>query len=147
VRSCRSGARTRPELAAQEEALLVPRPDLARHADTIGRYAAIGEELDRRRRQAARAAAIEKPAYLIAELGRYPDRPSQRGTWERAATRVEMYRESFGVTDEKNALGKEPREHRQREAWRIARRDVDRALRELGRDQARAREQGRGLGH
>jgi hypothetical protein len=120
--------------------------ELARHSETIGRYAAIGEELDRRYEHAARAAAIDKPAYLIAELGTYPDRPSHRRTWERAATRIEMYRESFGVNGEKRALGSEPREHRQRDAWRIARRDIDGALRELGRTEARAREQGRGIG-
>lgn len=134
------------ERAAQGEQLNVSGLELAQHAETLGRYVAIGEELDRRRQNAARAAAIEKPAYLTAELGPYPEWPSHRRTWERAAIRIEMYRESFGVIDEKSALGKEPREHRQRDAWRIARRDVDRALRELGRAQARARDQARGIG-
>src|SRR5438309_6574562 len=89
---------------------------------------------------------IGKPDYLTGELGPYPDRPSQRRTWERAATRIEMYRESFGVTDEKSALGEQPREHRQRDAWRIARRDIDRAARELGRAVARDRGEGVGIG-
>jgi conjugative relaxase-like TrwC/TraI family protein len=105
-----------------------------------------GDELDRRRASRVRATLIERPEYLLRELGPYPDRRSDRRAWERAATRIDSYRARFGVDDPSRALGDEPRELRQRSARRETQRNVDRALRDLGRRRGREREQRLELG-
>jgi hypothetical protein len=38
---------------------------------------------------------IERPEYLIPALGTHPERPSERQTGERAAMRIEGYRQEF----------------------------------------------------
>jgi conjugative relaxase-like TrwC/TraI family protein len=119
---------------------------LASRAEDITRYAALGDELDRRRHSAARAAIVEKPAYLVAELGPCPDRPAQRRAWDRAAIRIEMYRQDFGVAGAESALGEEPRELGQRSAWRQARLDVERVRREVAVTLDHRSETERGIG-
>jgi conjugative relaxase-like TrwC/TraI family protein len=61
----------------------------------VARYKAIGDELDRRQRARVQIALIEKPEYLVRELGPYPRRRSERRVWNRAASRVEEYRYEF----------------------------------------------------
>lgn len=138
------------ELAARQrelEAAATAPADLSpERTQDVARYAAIDEELGQRHQGAARAAIVEKPGYLINELGPYPERRRQRGTWDRTAMRVEMYRRDFGVDDVESALGTEPRELRQRSAWRDTRRDIDRARRELAQTSERARDRGHELG-
>jgi hypothetical protein len=85
---------------------------------------------------------IERPEYLLRELGPYADRRSERRAWERAAKSIDSCRARFGVDDPSRALGDEPRELRQRSVRRETQRNVDRALRDLGRRRARDRAQG-----
>lgn len=148
-RAIEAQARERARQLAAREATLEGRPssapgEAARDAEQIARYAAIGDELDRRRRSMARAAAVAKPDYLVTELGSYP---SDRASAEHggAATQVEMYRQQFEISDPKSALGTEPRETPQRSAWREARREVERAQRELAGQTQRQQQHGREL--
>jgi conjugative relaxase-like TrwC/TraI family protein len=99
----------------------------------VVRYKAIGDELDRRQRARVHIALIEQPEYLVRELGPYPRRRSERRVWDCAASRVEEYRYEFSINDQERALGPEPRDLRQRAAFREARRDVDRAQARLDR--------------
>ncbi|TML36534.1 MAG: conjugative relaxase, partial [Actinobacteria bacterium] len=115
-RAFEAQARERAARLAEREAELEQRVS-ASHRDEPerrGRHSEIGAELERRRREAGRVAAIERPQYLVAELGDYPDRPRERRTWERAASRIQSYRREFAISDRKRALGSEPRELRQR---------------------------------
>jgi conjugative relaxase-like TrwC/TraI family protein len=109
------------------------------------RYKAIGEEVDRRRAARVRAAVAEQPEYLIEELGPYPSRRSERREWRRAASRIETYREEFGVRHHQRALGGEPTDVHQRLARREAQRDSERARRRLSRAPMRERTSGREL--
>lgn len=133
-------------LAARQEELEraapVARPAADRAQDAV-RYTAIGGELDRRQQARTRLAMVERPEYLLRELGPYPHRRSKRRTWRHAAHRIEAYREDFGVKDPERALGAAPRDLRQRAAWREAHRDVETARQALSR--GRARDAGRGL--
>jgi hypothetical protein len=122
----------------------VRRPAASQAQDAV-RYAAIGDELDRRGRARARAAIVERPEYLVRELGPYPARRSERRVWDRAARGIESYRYEFGVKDRTSALGEEPRELRQRQAWRATRQAVDSAVRARGRSSERGRDRGRGI--
>ena len=81
----------------------------------------------------ARASAVKPPAYLVKELGPYPERRSQRRAWERAALTIETYRSGFGINDPESAFGPRPRDLRQASLWRDARREAARMRRELGR--------------
>jgi conjugative relaxase-like TrwC/TraI family protein len=93
-------------------------------------------------RLAARMAAVrtDPPAYLTTELGERPTDPDRRQTWESAARGIEGWRMEHGVGDHDSALG--PHEagadHTSRQ---FAERAVQRARRELGLEQVRAREQ------
>ncbi|HEX8741505.1 MAG TPA: MobF family relaxase [Thermoleophilaceae bacterium] len=126
-----------------EAAIPAPSRRSPERARQVARYAAIGEELDRRHRTAVRAALVARPDYLVAELGSYPERPSARRAWGSAATGVETYRQAFGVNDAKSALGHEPSELLRRRAWRDARREIEQAQREFVLAPRRAWESGR----
>ena len=69
----------------------------------------------------------KSPRYLLDELGQRPDPPKARGVWDRAAVRIEHYRNSFDVSDPHSALGDRPDELRARAAHDQAQRDVDAA--------------------
>jgi hypothetical protein len=116
------------QLAAREEHLVAR---AARRSSTVDsqslvRFTAINDELERRRATRTRAAVIERPVYLIRALGPYPRRPSERSAWRRAANGIETYRNDFGVCDEQQALGSEPGDSRQRAIWRDVRHQADR---------------------
>jgi conjugative relaxase-like TrwC/TraI family protein len=120
-------ARERLTQLADREAELASAPEHTSAADRAQdavRYAAIGEELDRRRLARTRLAMVQRLDYLIRALGPYPHRRSKRRIWRQAAHRIETYREDFGVKDNERALGAEPRDLRQRVAWRDAHRAV-----------------------
>lgn len=72
---------------------------------------------------------IEKAAYLTAELGPYPERPSHRRTSERPATRIEMYRDSFAshtaMSTARFANSADPRHAREGRGGRSDRRCAD----------------------
>ena len=105
--------------------------------EDVVRRTAVREELERRSRGSVRAAVAARPEYLINELGPYPHRRSKRRAWHRAATRIEGYRHEYGIADQHAALGAEPKELRQRAAYRDARREIDRAHRALGVERTR----------
>jgi hypothetical protein len=141
-------ARERVAELADHEARLAAR-DASRSSTVdpqiLVRYGAIGEELDRRRAARTRAAVLERPEYLVRELGPYPDRRGERRDWYRAARRIETYRQEFGVTDQRRALGAVPSDVHQRPARREAERVVERARRRLVRAPERERTSGREL--
>jgi hypothetical protein len=128
-----------------ERSMVDLRQPAASHAQDAVRYAAIGDELHRRGRARARAAIVERPEYLVRELGSYPLRRSERRIWDRAARGIESYRQEFNVRDRTSALGEEPRELRQRQAWRASRHLVDRAVWVRSRGSERGRDSGRGI--
>ena len=146
----RSQAQARSaELVARQAELersLVPRGRASADSiEEVVRYTAIREELDRRMRGSVRAAVVARPDYLVTELGSYPHRRSKRRAWHRAAMRIEGYRQEFGINDPQTALGSEPKELRQRSAYRDVRRELDRANKALGRDRGRRADRTRDL--
>lgn len=133
-------------LAQRENELRVrlgQQPDLA--SDRPATLSVIDNELARRRTNAARIVAVQPSPYLVAELGPVPERLTERRAWQRAARRIEMYREDFEVNDPHSAHGPQPRELGQRDAWRIVRRDVDAARAELPRDRGAEHPRSRGF--
>jgi len=80
---------------------------------------------DRDRATLLRVRHLDIPEHLTAELGDRPTAPRARGTWDRAAARIEHYRSSYDITDPTSALDERPRELRARGAYDQARRDVD----------------------
>jgi conjugative relaxase-like TrwC/TraI family protein len=137
------------ELAARkaelENAAATPGRRSVESIEDVVRRAAVGDELDRRSRGSVRAAVVARPDYLMNELGPYPHRRSKRRAWQRAAMRVEGYRQEFGIRDQQRALGDEPRELRQRSAFRETRREIERAQRQLSRERGRQAARGREL--
>jgi conjugative relaxase-like TrwC/TraI family protein len=93
-------------------------------------------------RLTARMAVVrsDPPAYITTELGERPTDPGRRQTWESAVRGIESWRMENGVGDHDSALG--PRQadadHTSRQ---FAEQAVQRARRQLGLEQARAREQ------
>ena len=114
------GARDR--LPARDEWERGPAAALARQIDLLD------AEVERRVDARARAAERETPAYLERELGRPPDSQLDRAPWRAAARAIEGYRERYGVTDERLALGREPRGLDQLLARQEAGREVGREI-------------------
>jgi hypothetical protein len=126
-RAAQLAGRERHFVARDESGVSILRPQ------NLTRFRAISEELDRRRAVRARAAVVERPEYLSRELGSYPQHRGERREWNRAARRIESYRQDFGIADQESALGGEPAEMRQRAALRAVERDVERARHRLAR--------------
>jgi hypothetical protein len=104
------------------------------HAEVLARFAAVRDELvGRDQTTMLRVRHLAVPEYLSAELGERPAAPRARGTWDRAAVRIEHYRSSFEITDKQSALGERPRELAARRAFDQARRDIDGAKPRLAR--------------
>jgi hypothetical protein len=108
----------------------------------VVRYKALSEELERRGSGRIRAAVIARPSYLVQELGPYPHRRGKRRIWQRAAMRIEGYRQEFGITDPQRALGVHPRDMHQRSVAREVRREIQRARRYLESERVRERNAG-----
>lgn len=53
------------------------------------------------------AARISPPSYIRSELGERPSDPIKRKAWDRGVAQIEGYRQSNGVTDQRNTFGKE----------------------------------------
>ena len=64
------------------------------------------------------------------------DRPAgpRAEDWNTAVRRVARYRIEYGITDQTDALGPEPRDHHQAGQWQRAHETVERAERRLGRE-------------
>jgi conjugative relaxase-like TrwC/TraI family protein len=94
-------------------------------------------------RLVARMAAVrtDPPGYLTVELGQRPTDPGRRETWDSAARDIESWRMEYGVGDHDSALGPRHETKADHISRQFAERAVQRARRELGLEQARAREQ------
>jgi conjugative relaxase-like TrwC/TraI family protein len=84
-------------------------------------YRHVVRELAWQRRAAGLAAEHHQPAYLREELGPLPESTRGRRAWRQAATEIQDYRRSYGITDQDQALGPVPQESIQRAAWQQAR--------------------------
>jgi conjugative relaxase-like TrwC/TraI family protein len=131
--------------AERERALAAQVPDHtaweAEQKPLRDRATAIEAQLSIQRREYVRR-ALELPApYLTTALGRLPEQPRARRTWQQAAHRIEAYRFDHAITDTSDALGPPPTTALARTQWKRAQRDIQRAQRELGR------RLDRGLGH
>jgi hypothetical protein len=69
----------------------------------------------------------------VGELGERPLHPARAAAWDRGATLIERYRTEHGVLSADDALGPRPPDLPGQVAWRNARRDIERARRELTR--------------
>jgi hypothetical protein len=79
-----------------------------RHGDLIAADRARAREQAWRGRVDVRAAELERPGWLR-ELGELPATVNGQRAWRHTVTRVEQYRERYGITDPDRALGPEPR--------------------------------------
>jgi hypothetical protein len=84
-------------------------------------------ELAWQRRATGVTAEHDPPGYLRGELGPTPEAARGRRAWRQAATAIEHYRRTYGITDPDQALGPVPREPVQRAAWQHARTAAQRA--------------------
>lgn len=110
-------------------------------------FAVADQVLAERRRLAITAAKVSPPPYVTKELGERPSDPAKRKVWDRGVAQIEGYRQRNGVTDQRNAFGKDAKgaEHARQER---AQRRLLQAQRELGLAQraARTRDLGRSMG-
>jgi conjugative relaxase-like TrwC/TraI family protein len=111
-------------------------------------FAVADQVLAERRQLAITAAKISPPAYVTKELGERPGDPTKRSAWDRGVTQIEGYRQRNGVTDQRNAFGKEAGRGAERARQQQAQRRLLETQRTLGLGQyaARARDLGRGMG-
>jgi hypothetical protein len=79
-----------------------------RHPDLLNADRARARELAWRGRVNQRAIELEQPAWL-GELGEPPATVKGERAWRQAVSRVEQYRERYGIIDPDRALGPEPR--------------------------------------
>jgi conjugative relaxase-like TrwC/TraI family protein len=90
-------------------------------------YRQVMRELAWQRRATGVTAEHDPPGYLRGELGPTPEAARGRRAWRQAATAIEHYRRTYGITDPDQALGPVPREPVQRAAWQHARTAAQRA--------------------
>ncbi|MDP9068419.1 MAG: relaxase domain-containing protein [Actinomycetota bacterium] len=100
----------------------------------VTRVEEIESELERRNRATLRDRENNLPKYLESWVGAMPERPSEKHEWRKAVSAIEGYRERYGITDEKRALGPEPRNADQRwEKEQVERHIEEHNGRRLGR--------------
>jgi hypothetical protein len=100
----------------------------------VARVKEIESELERRNRATLRDRESNLPKYLGNSVGAPPERPSEKHEWRKAVSAIEGYRERYEVTDEKRALGPEPRTSDQRwEREQVERHIEEHNDRRLGR--------------
>jgi hypothetical protein len=99
------------------------------------------------------AMQLKPPPYILKELGERPTERFKRDAWDRAAGRIEHFRQAHGVTDRVSALGREPKDSSQRMAREAAEASLRRAQRDLGcqqrpksRERAMGTERSLGIG-
>jgi conjugative relaxase-like TrwC/TraI family protein len=101
-------------------------------------YRQIVRELAWQRRAHGLALEHDQPGYLRDELGPLPESTRGRRAWRQAATAIDDYRHSYGITDPHAAIGPAPREPAQRAAWQHARQSITRVQgRQRSRDHDR----------
>ena len=91
--------------------------------------------MEERRDVAVIAARLSAPRYLTEELGERPIDPEGAKLWDRAAERIEGYRQEHGITDPANALGIEPSDRHGLDGWREETREAHHALEDLHHQQ------------
>jgi hypothetical protein len=94
--------------------------------------------LSERHRIAITAVQLAPPEYVVRELGERPSDPVQREPWDRGVAVIEGYRQEYGVTDRRDALGKEPRHAIERSHWQEQRTRLAEQQRALQRQQGHA---------
>src|SRR5207247_7881952 len=72
------------------------------------------------------AVEVDRPGYVLQELGPVPASTRGRRAWRQAAAEIEHYRYTYGITDSDRALGPEPRDPGQRADRRRVRTAIDR---------------------
>lgn len=99
-------------------------------------------ELERRNRALLRDRESNLPTYLAQSVGQAPERPSEKNEWRKTVLAIEDYRDKYNITDQKRALGSEPRDRDQ--SWERDR--VERMVEETNdRRLGRSREKDAGL--
>lgn len=76
--------------------------------------------MDQRTIDLGQRAAANPPAWALAHLGPVPDDPLQRDEWAAHAGTVAAYRERYGRTDPREAIGREPAAPEARADWHAA---------------------------
>lgn len=100
----------------------------------MGRVQEIENELERRNRAMLRDRETNLPTYLEQSVGQVPERPSEKNEWRKTVLAIEDYRDKYDITDQKRALGAEPRNAEQRrEKEGVDRQIEDHNDRRLGR--------------
>ncbi len=82
----------------------------------------VADALDERQAVLGSRAAENPPAWTLDRLGPVPDDAVERAAWERRAGAVEMYRETYGVPDDRTVIGRPPADGAvvQHAAWEAA---------------------------
>lgn len=118
-RDDRRHLRSLDEQRAELEAAQQHRQDwLDAHAETFGYRHVLNEQVITRRAALGTAAAAEPPDHLIALLGPVPEDDRARAGWTQHASRVEAYREEWGI--EPDQLRDPPRDAVQYREWDTA---------------------------
>jgi hypothetical protein len=71
-------------------------------------YRRVVRTLAWQRRAIGLAVEADRPGYVFQELGPVPESTRGRRAWRQAATEIEQYRHTYGITDPDRALGPEP---------------------------------------
>jgi conjugative relaxase-like TrwC/TraI family protein len=71
-------------------------------------YRQVVRALAWRRRATGVAVEVDRPGYVLQELGPVPESTRGRRAWRQAAAEIEHYRRSYQITDPDRALGPEP---------------------------------------
>lgn len=96
----------------------VPAPELGdTENERLSFWRAIGRGMDDRTAAAARELADAPEPWAIRALGPVPEEPVARGGWIGRAAHAVGYRERYGLTDQRNALGARPTQLSPEQAW------------------------------
>ena len=93
------------------------------HADTFAYRQQLAEQVADRRGALGVSASVEQPDHLVELLGSVHDDDQGRTRWTRDASRVEAYREEWGI--EPNQLHDPPRDAEQYREWDTAVHTID----------------------
>jgi len=116
------------------ESMEPPTDAVRRECDAIDRL--LGEREERM----LTAARIQPPTYITHEMGARPADPAKAKAWDRGVKTIEGYRQEHGVTDKRNAFGREPQSPAQQLARERALRQLREAQLRLGREHQLTRE-------
>src|SRR4029453_8921853 len=89
-------------------------------------YRQVMRALAWQRRATGLALEQDRPGYVLEALGPAPESTRGRRAWRQAATEIEQYRHTYGITDPDRALGPEPRDLTQRADRQRARTAIER---------------------